>query len=63
MTLQQELSYNLDQLERDLRFYQIEKRELYTDRWFLDHDLGVPVNNRPEQLKKDNSAFYRKSKL
>lgn len=63
MNLQGELSYKLDQLERDLDFYQIEKRELYTDRWFLDQDLGVPVNNRPQKLKKDQSAFYRKSKL
>lgn len=63
MTLQQELSYNLDQLERDLRFYQIEKRELYTDRFFLDQDLGLPINNRPQQLKKNESALYRKSKL
>jgi hypothetical protein len=63
MTLQNELSYKLDQVEKDLKFFQIEKRELFSDRWFFDQDLGKPVKNRPQKLKKNESSYYRKLKL
>jgi len=63
MGLQSELSYRLDQLERELDFYRVEKRELYTDRWFLDQDTGVPVKNRPQDFKKNDSEYYRKTEL
>lgn len=63
MGLQSELSYRLDQLERELDFYRVEKRELYTDRWFLDQDTGAPVKNRPQDFKKNDSEYYRKTEL
>ncbi len=49
--LQKELVYRLDQLDRDLEFYRVEKDDLVIDRWHLDHDLGVPVGRRPTELK------------
>lgn len=55
IVLQRELSYRLDSLEKDLSFYQIERPELYVDRWHLDHDLGKPVQKRP-QLPRESKA-------
>jgi len=49
--VQKELVYRLDELDRDLNFYRVEKDELYTDRWHLDQDLGVPVYKKPQALK------------
>ena len=49
--LQKELVYRLDQLEREIEFYRIDKDELLVDRWHLDHDLGLPVKRRPVQPK------------
>lgn len=48
--LQKELSYRLDGLDRDLDTYQIRKDDLIIDRWHLDHDLGLPVQKRPEDI-------------
>lgn len=47
LKLQKELAYQLDQLDRDLEHYRIDKTEPDFDRWHLDHDLGVPVDRRP----------------
>ncbi len=63
ITLQDELSFKLDQLERELDFYRVEKRELYTDRWFLDHDTGLPMQRRPQKMKQRDLERYRKSEL
>ncbi|OIQ17888.1 MAG: hypothetical protein BM556_10710 [Bacteriovorax sp. MedPE-SWde] len=49
--VQKELVYRLDELDQDLGFYRVEKDELYTDRWHLDQDLGIPVYKRPTALK------------
>ncbi|EPZ50861.1 hypothetical protein M902_3215 [Bacteriovorax sp. BAL6_X] len=49
--LQAELIYKLDKLDQDLDFYRIEKDELYTDRWHLDKDAGLPVYDRPVPIK------------
>lgn len=49
--IQRELSYRLDQIDKDLKFYRIEKDELYTDRWHLDHDSGLPVYKKPQAMK------------
>jgi hypothetical protein len=50
--IQKELVYRLDELDRDLDFYRVEKDELYTDRWHLDQDLGLPMYKKPSNLKK-----------
>ncbi|GAB4013532.1 MAG: hypothetical protein Fur0010_10490 [Bdellovibrio sp.] len=47
LKLQKELSYQLDQLDRDLEYYRIDKTEPESDRWHLDHDLGLPTDRRP----------------
>jgi len=47
LKLQKELSYQLDQLDRDLEYYRIDKDEPKIDRWHLDHDLGLPTSRRP----------------
>ena len=51
MHLQKELIYRLDKLEQDIETYRIEKVELLRDRWALDHDLGLPVGKRPQNIK------------
>ncbi len=48
---QKELSTRLDQLDKDIDYYRIERHELLTDRWDLDHDLGIPVGKRPQAMK------------
>lgn len=49
--LQKEMSKRLDELDRDIEFYRIERHELLTDRWDMDHDLGLPVDKRPQAMK------------
>jgi hypothetical protein len=49
--LQKELAYRLDVLERDLDFYRINKSDSEGNRWQLDHDLGKPVDTRPQEIK------------
>lgn len=51
INLQKELAYRLDQLDKDLGFYRIEKEDLLYDRWHLDQGLGLPVGNRPSKIK------------
>lgn len=48
INLQRELAYRLDQMDKDLEFYRIDKDEPKIDRWHLDHDLGKPVAKRPK---------------
>ncbi len=52
--LQTDLKKKLDQMDDNLKFYQIERQELMTDRWNLDHDLGLPVGERPQEIKARN---------
>jgi len=47
--LQKELVFHLDQLEKDLDFYLVEKRDQTMDRWFSDLDMGLPVETRPQE--------------
>ncbi|MGZ3788214.1 MAG: hypothetical protein ACXVLQ_06800 [Bacteriovorax sp.] len=49
--LQRELAYRLDNIDKELNFYRIEKEELLFDRWHLDHDLGYPVYEKPEEIR------------
>jgi hypothetical protein len=49
--LQRELAYRLDNIDKELIFYRVEKDELLFDRWHLDHDLGYPVYDKPEEIR------------
>ena len=49
--LQRELAYRLDNIDKELIFYRLEKQELLFDRWHMDHDLGYPVYVKPEEIR------------
>ena len=49
--LQRELAYRLDSIDKELDFYRLEKQDLLFDRWHLDHDQGLPVYDKPEDLR------------
>jgi hypothetical protein len=49
--LQRELAFRLDTIDKELDFYRIDKHELMFDRWHLDKDLGLPVYDRPEEIR------------
>lgn len=49
--LQRELAFRLDNIDKELDFYRVEKPDLMFDRWHLDHDLGYPVYERPEEIR------------
>lgn len=49
--LQRELAYRLDTIDKELDFYRIDKHELLFDRWHLDKDLGLPVYDKPEEIR------------
>ncbi len=51
LRLQRELAYRLDNLDKELSFYKIDKEDLLFDRWHLDHDLGYPVYDKPEEIR------------
>ncbi len=53
--LQRELMYQLEKLKHDLEYYRIDKFEPYADRWHLDHNLGLPVGARPQDVKEAKS--------
>ncbi len=52
LVLQNELMKKLNELDESLLFYRVERQELMTDRWNLDHDEGLPFGHRPQVLKK-----------
>ncbi len=49
--LQRELAFRLDNIDKELDFYRIDKNDLMFDRWHLDHDVGLPVYERPEEVR------------
>ena len=49
--VQKELTSQLVKLEEDLKFYRIDRQEIFDDRWHLDQELGLPFANRPPQEK------------
>jgi hypothetical protein len=53
LTLQAELMRRLNELDESLKFYRVERQELLTDRWNMDHDSALPVGQRPQELKKE----------
>ena len=50
--LQSELVKKLDSLDDSLDHYRIERQEPITDRWYMDHDSGLPVMRRPTKIKR-----------
>lgn len=54
LVLQNELMGKLNELDESLLFYRVERQELLTDRWNLDHNLGLPFGQRPQPVKKAN---------
>ena len=52
LVLQNELMKKLNELDESLLFYRVERQELMTDRWNLDHDSGLPFGQRPQDMKK-----------
>jgi len=53
LVLQNELMKKLNELDESLQFYRVERQEKMVDRWELDHDLGLPVGQRPQEIKKE----------
>jgi hypothetical protein len=53
LVLQNELMKKLNELDESLAFYRVERQELMTDRWNLDHDEGLPVGQRPQTIKQE----------
>jgi hypothetical protein len=53
LVLQNELMKKLNELDEVLKFYRVERQELLTDRWNMDHDGGLPFGQRPQALNKD----------
>jgi hypothetical protein len=51
LVLQNELMKKLNELDESLLFYRVERQELMTDRWQMDHDQGLPVGHRPQEIK------------
>jgi hypothetical protein len=51
LILQNELMRKLNELDDNLLFYRVERQELMTDRWNLDHDTGLPFGQRPQTLR------------
>ncbi len=53
LILQNELMKKLNELDETLKFYRVERQEYLTDRWNMDHDLGLPVGQRPQEIRKE----------
>ncbi len=51
LNLQNELMGKLNELDESLKYYRVERQELMTDRWNLDHDQGLPFGQRPQAVK------------
>jgi hypothetical protein len=64
LVLQNELMKKLNELDDSLKFYRVERQELMSDRWEMDHDQGLGVGQRPQEMKKSkyqpqDRAFIR----
>ncbi len=51
LVIQNELMKKLTELDESLLFYRVERQELMTDRWNLDSDQGLPMGQRPQNLR------------
>ena len=58
IVLQNELMKKLNELDESLLFYRVERQELMIDRWQADHDLGLPLGQRPQALKEKEADVY-----
>ena len=56
LILQNELMRKLTELDESLKFYRVERQELMSDRWNLDHDTGLPFGQRPQEEKWPDNA-------
>lgn len=54
LVLQNEYMKKLNELDESLGYYRVERQELMTDRWQLDHDLGHPVGQRPQDVREQD---------
>lgn len=52
MVLQNELMNKLNSLDESLKYYKVERQELFSDRWNMDHGTGLPVGQRPMPIKR-----------
>lgn len=52
INLQTTLQSKLTEMDESLKFYRVERQELITDRWNMDHDMALPVGQRPQEMKK-----------
>jgi hypothetical protein len=52
LLLQVELVKKLDAMDESLKHYKVERKEQLTDRWNSDHDMALPVGQRPQAMKK-----------
>lgn len=52
INLQSVLQKKLTEMDESLKFYRVERQELITDRWNMDHDMALPVGQRPQEMKK-----------
>jgi hypothetical protein len=57
--IQAKLMSELNKLDRDLKFYRIDRQEFIEDRWQSDQDLGLPVGQRPQELKEPTVRKYQ----
>lgn len=51
LILQTKLGEELSLLDENLNHYRIDRREFITDRFNMDHDLGIPLSTRPQEIK------------
>jgi hypothetical protein len=58
VNLQRELMRRLDQIDQDLEHYRISNDELYIDRWHSDHDAGLPMQKRPQEVRATRKSRY-----
>jgi hypothetical protein len=63
LVLQNELMKKLNELDESLLFYRVERQELMTDRWNLDHDQGLPMGQRPQDMKDPSVPLPIKSSV
>lgn len=51
LVLQNELMRKLNSIDESLNYYRVDRSELISDRWNMDHDKGIPVSQRPQAMK------------
>ena len=49
--LQKNLNYSLDRIDQELELYRISEENKGLNRWSLDHNLGLPVDHKPQSIR------------